>query len=67
LAKHFPRCYYPENDDCFAKHNQTGPTKHCMALDDTDFGTRNCPFYKPYVQFKYEQKEAENVREEETD
>jgi hypothetical protein len=50
----YSQCYYPENDDCFAKSRLMSGKEECRILDNTDFGTRRCPFYKSYAQFRKE-------------
>ena len=40
--------------DCFAR-SQKGV---CYALTDTDFGYRDCPFYKPQEQLEKEEQAA---------
>ena len=52
----YPQCYYPENDDCFAKSRMMSGKEECRVLYDTDFGTKRCPFYKPYIQLQKERK-----------
>ena len=39
--------------DCFAR----GKNGYCRALSDTDFGYRDCPFYKTKEQVEKEERE----------
>lgn len=43
-------CPYGNHQDCFAR--QADDT--CWALEDTDFGDRDCPFYKSSEQNRRE-------------
>lgn len=40
-------------DDCRAAKREQGALM-CDALNDTNFGLNNCPFYKPVWRFEYE-------------
>lgn len=40
-------------DDCRAAKREKGALM-CTALNDTNFGVRPCPFYKPQWAFDYE-------------
>ena len=44
-----PECLY-EHHDCFALMT----CGKCWCLDNTDFGERDCPFYKPENEVGYE-------------
>lgn len=46
-------CYI--HTDCFANKN-----KHCMALSDTKFTGKDCPFYKTHEQAKEGRRNAYN-------
>lgn len=48
----YSSCYYPENTDCFAKSRLLPGKEQCRILSDCDFGTKRCPFYKSYAQFR---------------
>lgn len=50
-----PRSSYPscERHRCFSCIDGK-----CMALEDNDFDSRGCPFYKPFEQARREQKEC---------
>ena len=41
-------CYYKFTDraPCEAAEKTVGGVYKCLALNDTDFGDRACPFYK---------------------
>ena len=45
----YPECPF-EHHDCFAL---TG-VHQCWCLDDTNFGKRDCPFYKPDSEISHE-------------
>lgn len=40
-------------DDCRAAKKEQGATM-CKALNNTNFGVRACPFYKPVWLYEYE-------------
>ena len=48
-ADKYPECPF-EHHDCFAliRNHQ------CWCLSDTDFGNRDCPFYKPGNEVSHE-------------
>lgn len=50
--KNFPRC---NATNCFACMNIVG-TYRCVALNDTNFKDRACPFYKSRERAKEERK-----------
>lgn len=49
-------CYY-DHPDCFGRRSVVGTQKICVVLRDTDFGTRDCPFYKPLGQVMKEREQ----------
>lgn len=46
------KCQGPE--DCFARSPLVSGEEACRILIDTDFGSRSCPFYKSYAQYRKE-------------
>lgn len=52
----FPTCSRADGRKCFA-YNE----KHCIALNDTNFGHKLCPFFKTKKQYN-EDKEKYDVR-----
>ena len=60
-------CYY-DHPDCFGHGSVVRDKKVCVALNDTDFGTRDCPFYKNYLKVRAEWgKERKMYERDETD
>lgn len=49
----FPVCHH-DHADCFARGHDLIDRSKCIALTDSDFGERDCPFYKSRKQFDEE-------------
>lgn len=58
----YPECFH-EHDDCFGRVMRGDKTK-CFCLTNTNFGNRDCPFYKPKKQVDREWAAALKRREE---
>jgi len=62
----YPICPYEDKTDCFARRTVVGVVKECHVLRDTEFGDRECPYYKSYIQVlkeKYIKKEGRSWKE----
>lgn len=44
-------CFTDDQEECFGANA-------CMILTDTDFGGRDCPFYKTFPKYKQDQEKA---------